>query len=43
MCEICKPGCWEKVDNDLMYSDFFVPDIQIEVLREASLDEAFPD
>lgn len=43
MCEICKPGCWEKVDNDLMYSDFFVPDIQIEVLREAPLDEAFPE
>jgi hypothetical protein len=37
MCEICKPGSWEKVDNDLMYSDFFIPDIQIRILREASL------
>ncbi|MFP3566337.1 transglutaminase-like domain-containing protein [Paraburkholderia sp. SIMBA_030] len=43
MCEIGKPGCWEQVDNDPMYSDLFVPDIQIEVLREASLDEVFPD
>ncbi|MGF6696746.1 hypothetical protein OKW38_001357 [Paraburkholderia sp. MM5496-R1] len=37
MCEICRPDSWEKVGNDLMYSDFFVPDIQIKILREASL------
>jgi hypothetical protein len=43
MCEICKPGSWEKVDNNLMYSDFFIPDIRIEILREASLHESFPD
>ena len=43
MCEICKPGSWEKVDNDLMYSDFFIPDIQIKILREASLHESFRD
>jgi hypothetical protein len=43
MCEICKPGSAEQIDSDLMYSDFFVPDIRIKILREASLHESFPD
>jgi Transglutaminase-like superfamily len=34
MCEIGNPDVWKRVDNDLMYSDFFVPDIQIKILRE---------
>jgi hypothetical protein len=43
MCEICKPGSWEKINSDLMYSDFFIPDIQIKILGEAPLHEPLPD
>jgi len=41
MCEICKPGSWERLDEDLMFSDFFVPDIQIRIVGNVSLDHAF--
>ena len=33
MCKICKPGSWENIDQDLRYSELFIPEIQIRILK----------
>jgi hypothetical protein len=33
MCKICKPGSWENIDQDLRYSELFIPEIQIRIIK----------